>query len=234
MESASPARKAYAAELSLLEQEVLEMVGRAEVMFTNAVNSLYNMDRELAKEAVESDDEIDRMDIQVEQDCLRLLALRQPIASDLREIGTVLKIITDIERIGDLSVDIAKITRKVDKLMGRADYVDLPRMATIVRTMLHSCIQAFVRRDITEFAEIQRLEDTVDQHYRDLRDQIHAYMTNNPDQVVAASWIILAVHHIERVADHAMNIAERVGFMVTGELRQLGIDRDSGEPTGAG
>lgn len=207
------------------------MVGRAEVMFATSVNALARLDCDQAMEAIESDDEIDRQEIEIEEKCLRMLALQQPMGTDLREIGTILKIITDIERIGDLSVDIAKICLKIDAVVGRADYVDLPKIAAAARSMLHVGIQSFVRRDVSQFAEVQRLEDDVDAQYRELRGQIHEYMLANPDQVVAASWMLLAVHHIERVADHAMNIAERVGFMVTGELRQLSPDI---EPTGSG
>ncbi len=170
---------------------------------------------------MDADDEIDRLDLEIEERCLDLLALQQPMGADLREIGTVLKIITDIERVGDLSVDIAKITLKIEKEMGRSDYIDLPRMAATVSKMLSESAQAFVRKEATHLRLIAELEDQVDGMYRDFRTQVHAYMVANPDQVVAASWMLLAVHHMERIADHALNMAERVVFMVTGEMRQI-------------
>ena len=231
MEPIGAARKAYTAEKTELEQEVLEMVSRAESMFSRAVESLVNLDKPLAMEAIASDDEIDRQDIDIEQRCLRMLALQQPMGSDLREIGTVLKIITDIERIGDLSVDIAKVCLKIEAEMGSTDYVDLHRIATVARTMVIEGVQAFIRKDISGLQSVVTMEEVVDQLYRELRAQIHDYMRSHPEQVVAASWLLIAVHHIERVADHALNIAERVNFMVTGELRQLVRDHEDDEPT---
>ncbi|MDI9639651.1 phosphate signaling complex protein PhoU [Kamptonema cortianum] len=231
MEPIGAARKAYTAEKTELEQEVLEMVSRAESMFSRAVESLVNLDKSLAMQAIASDDEIDRQDIDIEQRCLRMLALQQPMGSDLREIGTVLKIITDIERIGDLSVDISKICLKIEAEMGSTDYVDLHRIATVARTMVIEGVQAFIRKDISGLQSVVTMEEVVDQLYRELRAQIHDYMRSHPEQVVAASWLLIAVHHIERVADHALNIAERVNFMVTGELRQLVRDQEDDEPT---
>ncbi|MCB0825979.1 MAG: phosphate signaling complex protein PhoU [Armatimonadetes bacterium] len=215
-----------------LEQQLLEMVSLADVLVEKAVDSLASMNVDLAYEVMSSDDAIDDIDLDIEHRCLRLLALQQPMGSDLREIGTVLKIITDIERIGDLSVDIAKITLKINQELGTVDYIDIPRMATIARQMLRESVQSLMMRDVESVPSIVKLEDEVDKLYRDLRDQIHAYMRTHPEQVVAASWLILAVHHVERIADHALNIAERVGFMVTGELKQLGSDMPTDESEG--
>lgn len=222
----SPARRTFAQEKEALEHDVIEMIARAEAMFDKAVVALKTLDRKLAHEAMSLDDAIDRQDLEIEERCLRLLALQQPMAGDLREIGTVIKMITDIERIGDLSVDIAKIALKIEKELGHADYVDIPKMAAFARSMLNEVVQAFARRDTSRFAFIAELEDQVDNLYRDLRDQIHNYMRSKPEEVVAASWLLLALHHIERVADHAVNMTERIGFMVTGELRQLVLDPD--------
>lgn len=221
MSEALQPRKVLAVEKEALELEILEMVNKALAMFDLAVRSLNTLDRDLAKQAMDADDEIDRLDLEIEERCLDLLALQQPMGADLREIGTVLKIITDIERVGDLSVDIAKITLKIEKEMGRSDYIDLPRMAATVSKMLSESAQAFVRKEATHLRLIAELEDQVDGMYRDFRTQVHAYMVANPDQVVAASWMLLAVHHMERIADHALNMAERVVFMVTGEMRQI-------------
>lgn len=221
MSEALQPRKVLAVEKEALELEILEMVNKALAMFDLAVRSLNTLDRDLAKQAMDADDEIDRLDLEIEERCLDLLALQQPMGADLREIGTVLKIITDIERVGDLSVDIAKITLKIEKEMGRSDYIDLPKMAATVSKMLSESAQAFVRKEATHLRLIAELEDQVDGMYRDFRTQVHAYMVANPDQVVAASWMLLAVHHMERIADHALNMAERVVFMVTGEMRQI-------------
>jgi len=230
MEHPSPARQAYITQLADLENELLDMANRSEVMVDRAVKALVSLDKSGAYAVMQADDEIDRRDLEIEQKCLKLLALQQPIGSDLREIGTIMKIITDIERIGDLSVDIAKIGIKIDAEMGATNYVDLPRIADVSRQMVREAIQAFVKRDVTSLQPIAALEDEVDALYRDFRSQIHEYMVQNPDQVISASWMLLAIHHIERIADHALNIAERVGFMVTGNLAQLSHSHLSDSP----
>lgn len=226
-ESGAP-RKILREEKEVLELSTLDMVNRALAMFDMAVRALYTLDKDLAHAAIQRDDEIDRLDMEIEEHCLELLALQQPMGTDLREIGTILKMITDIERVGDLSVDIAKTVLKIDKEMGRSDYIDLPKMAAVVSRMITEATQGFFRKDASHFGEVARLEDESDRLYREFRSQVHEYMVANPDQVVAASWMLLAVHHMERVGDHALNMAERVNFMVTGEVRQ--IDRDKSEP----
>ena len=214
MESPS-LRTTYLREMETLERDVLEMASRAESMVTRAVDSLYRLDTGTAREVM---DEVDIKEILVEQRCLKLLALQQPMASDLREIGSVIRIITDLERIGDLAVDVAKICLKVDKEFGHTDYVDLPLMSNVARQMLRLSTQMFARKDIEAYQQVQALEDQVDELYRSLRDQTFQYMLAHPEEVVAAGWLLYAVHHLERIADHSVSIAERVVFMVTGRM----------------
>lgn len=230
MESQSTGRASYVQQMSGLEHDLLDMASRAEAMVGRAVESLQRLDSEIAIEVMKADDEIDQKDLEIEVRCLKLLALQQPMASDLREIGSAMKIITDIERIGDLAVDIAKIGLKIERELGTTNYVDIPRMGNVARQMLRESIQAFVKHDASHLDDVARLEDQVDELYRDLRGQIHEYMRQNPDQVVSASWMLLAVHHLERIADHALNIAERVGFMVTGRLEQISPSHRSDQP----
>lgn len=205
-------------EMAALEADVVGMASRAEEMVTQAVDALRLVDAEEARQVLALDDEVDRKEIEVETRCLRLLALQQPMASDLREIGTVIRIATDIERIADLAVDIAKIAMKLDAEMGTADFVDVPLMANVARRMLREAIQGFTNKDATGIESVYRLEERVDELYRTLRAQTFEYMLANHEQVVSAGWVLLAVHHVERVADHALNIMERVYYMVTGEI----------------
>ncbi len=218
----SHARQAFSIEIQGLEHDLLAMGSRAETMVAQAVECLNKLDTPLAHSVMALDDDLDQMDLDIEAHCLRLLALQQPMASDLRVIGTVMKMITDVERIGDLSVDIAKISLKIEKEFGDTRFVDIPHMAVLARSMLRESLEAFVRRDLDMVAEVARKDDEVDAVYRDLREQIFEHMRHHPESVVAASWLLLAIHHIERIADHAVNIAERVAFMVTGKLEQLG------------
>ncbi len=221
VESPSYARQAYFDEIKDLEHALLEMGSRAEQMVAQAVDSLRTLDAELAITVMLKDDDIDERDLQIETRCLRLLALQQPMAGDLRVVGTAMKMITDIERVGDLAVDIAKITLKVEKEFGESSFVDIPMMAKEARAMFHEALEAYVHRDLNRVKEVCDRDETVDNLYRELRSQIHDNMRANPDQVVADSWLLLAIHHVERIADHAVNIAERVNFMVTGEFKQL-------------
>lgn len=213
-------RQHFSEELGDLEKAILEMASLADIMFRDAVESLAKLDPDLALDVCKRDDDIDRRDVDIEIACLRMLALRQPLARDLRAIGTAMKMITDIERIGDLSVDIAKTTMKIEKEVGDTDYADFQQMAAVARGMLLDCLEAYIRADIEAAAKVIRTDDEVDELYRTIRGQIHQYMVEHPEQVVAASWLLLAIHHIERVADHTVNIAERVRFMETGVLEQ--------------
>ncbi len=215
------ARHAFTHALEELEHSLLEMGTRAEQMVAMSVNALVLVDIEESMRVLNADDDVDHRDITIEDQCLQMLALQQPIGSDLRVIGAIMKIITDIERVGDLAVDIAKCAMKIDKELGTTGYVDIPRMATVARKMFRDALEAFVKRDLNLVQAIGLEDDEVDNLYRDLREQIHNHMRENPNDVVSASWLLLAVHHLERIADHAVNIAERVGFMVSGSLVQF-------------
>jgi phosphate transport system protein len=223
-------RHAFDEEIAKLEHDVLDMASRAETMVAKAVDALVSLDLDGARQVLLADDEIDRLDLEIEAQCLRILALQQPMARDLRAVGTAMKIITDIERIGDLAVDIAKIGMKVSAEMGTANFIDFPKIARVSRQMLQASLDAYVKKDVSHLEEIAAMEEETDRLYREQRAQIHDFMRTHPHEVVSASWLLLALHHIERVADHALNIAERVGFMVTGELEQLTAGHRSSEP----
>jgi phosphate transport system protein len=221
MESFSHTRQGFDAALKGLEHDLLEMGSLAEAAVDQAVNSLVRLDTTLAMEVIEHDDEIDEMQVSIENECIRLLALQHPMASDLRTVGTAMRMITDIERIGDLAVDLAKITLKIERELGTSDYIDIRHMANLARAMLREALEAYVRRDEALVTQVCEHDDAVDDNYRELRGQIHDHMRSHPDEVVSASWLILAIHHLERIADHAVNIAERVHFMITGRLEAV-------------
>lgn len=211
-------------ELNAIEHDLLEMGSFADQMVALAVESLVNLDVDLALQAIARDDDVDYHDLQIENRCLRMLALHHPAASDLRTVGTAVKVITDIERVGDLAVDIAKAGMKIEKVLGDSKVVDIPKMAGIARSMFRKSLQAFAQRDLALVEEVIQMDDQVDSLYRELRAQIHSDMVAEPEHVVADSWLLLAIHHIERIADHSVNVAERVSFMVTGQFKQLARD----------
>jgi phosphate transport system protein len=220
MESQGQVRHAFTSELQSLEHDLLEMGSRAETMVGMAADSLTRLDTALAREVLVRDDDIDDRDRAIENHCLRLIALQQPIAGDLRVVSTAMKMITDIERIGDLAVDIARITLKVDKEFGETGIIDIPKIANVARQMLRLALEAYVRRDLDLVRQVVAMDDEVDALYRSLREHIFVVMRGNPEHVVSHSWLLLAIHHVERIADHAVNIAERISFMVTGETKE--------------
>jgi phosphate transport system protein len=226
MES-SHARHGFTAALQDLEHDLLEMGSLAESMVAQSVEALVKIDTTLAMEVVRRDDEIDQRDLDIETRCIQLLALQHPMAGDLRTVGTAMKMITDVERVGDLAVDIAKTALKIEKELGTTTYVDIPHMASLARQMFRASLEAYVKRDLELVRQVIEQDDAVDDAYRALRNQIHDHMREYPDDVVAASWLLLAIHHIERIADHAVNIAERVSFMVTGRFEQLSASHRS-------
>lgn len=215
------ARQSFMVELEKLEHSLLEMGSKAETMVSLAVEALTNMDVELAHDVCRRDDEIDALDLEIEDRCLLLLALEHPIAGDLRTVSTAMKMITDIERVGDLAVEIAKITLKIDKELGKSDIIDIPKMAKVAMLMVREALEAYVKRDLQMVNLICQQDDEVDDLYRELRQQLFTSMKSDASNVVTDSWLLLAIHHVERIADHAVNIGERVHFMVTGRFEQL-------------
>ena len=214
----SQGRQAFDHEIHELEHDLLEMGSRAETMIGNAAEALADLDTKLAMETILADDALDAQDLSIEARCLRVLALHSPMAGDLRLVGSVMKIITDIERIGDLAVDVAKIAIKVDQELGSSGAIDIRRMAGAARAMFREALVAFARRDLDRIDTVERYEDEVDAMYRELRAQIFEDMRREGGNAVCNGWLLMAIHHIERIADHSLNIAERVTFMVTGEV----------------
>ena len=221
MESHGQIRHAFTTEIHQLEHDVLEMGSRAEVMVGLAADALTRLDVELARDVLSRDDDIDQRDLQIEAHCIRLIALQQPKAGDLRIISTAMKMITDIERIGDLAVDLARITLKVDNEFGETNIIDIPKIANVSRQMIRLSLEAFVKRDLEVVQQVIAMDDEVDDLYRNLREQIFDNMRAEPNRVVADGWLLLAVYHVERIADHAVNIAQRVAYMVSGQWDKL-------------
>jgi phosphate transport system protein len=214
-------RQAFDAQIHELEHDVLEMGSWVEQMVTQSVEALRTLDSDLARSVLVRDDSVDDRDLDLEARCLRLIALQQPTASDLRRIGTIMKMITDIERVGDLAVSIAKIAMKIEKNFGEPNVVDIPKMANEARAMIKLALESFVRCDAKLVQEVIARDESVDQLYRELREQIFRQMIQEPAGVVTDGWLLLVIHHLERIADHAVNIAERVNFIITGEFIQL-------------
>lgn len=220
-------RQHFDEEIEDLRRKVLEMGTATEEMVRDAVAALVNQDMALAESIIPRDDIVDQMDLDIETHCLRLLARQQPLASDLRVIGTALKVITDIERIGDHAVDISKIARRMGNQMLYKPLVDIPRLGELTRAMLHDALEAFVHRDLVRVDKVIEGDDAVDDLYGRMRHDLQGVMQQNPACVMQASYLLFVAHYLERISDHCTNIVERVAFMETGKMKELAHNEES-------
>jgi len=197
------------------------MGGVVEQMLLKCVKALVDRDIPLADETIDMDDIVDGYNLDIETRCLRLLALQQPMARDLRTIAAALKIITDVERMGDYAVDIAKTAKILLEKPLFKPLVDIPRMAKIVQRMLHESLAAFVNRDLGLIEKITQEDDKVDRLNRALHDELVGMLEKDPSLASQAVRLILIARYLERIADHVTNVCERVYYMETGELKEL-------------
>ncbi len=215
-------RTNYSQSISSLQEQILEMATCADTMVSDAVRALIEGDMELVRQIVRRDDIVDRFDIEIETQCLNLIALQQPVARDLRIIGTALKVITDIERIADYAVDIAKIGRRIQRNHGiYRPLVDLPKLTQMTRDMLHNALQAFIQHDLQMVEQVIQDDDAVDNLYHEMRDYLTHIITTDSSKGLVALNVMFAAKYLERISDHVVNIAERVYFIEKGELHQL-------------
>ncbi len=192
-------------------------------MLGQAVEAVQQNDVTLAETVLSQDDTVDEMDRKIEAQCIRLLALQQPMARDLRQIESALKVITDLERIGDHAVDIAKIARKLtQEFYLKAPLLDIGPLAQTALTMLRQSLESLVRHDLDLAVRVCDNDDQADDAFKALREELLAMTQNQPSLVFPASYLLLAVVYLERIADHATNIAERVYYIETGDRRPLG------------
>ncbi|HEX7713914.1 MAG TPA: phosphate signaling complex protein PhoU [Bacillota bacterium] len=201
-----------------LQQGLLRMGSMVEEAIHLAVESLAKQDLQLAQRIIDGDDAIDTLSLAIEEDCIRLIALQQPIAKDLRVITTVLKTVTDLERIADHATNIAEITQRIGTAELIKPLIDIPEMARLVEAMVHDSLKAFVDRDV-DLAKATCLKDEeIDRIFEGLLNELtdFAMAGDDPKRVAQAMSLVFAARYLERVGDHATNIGERVIYLVTG------------------
>src|SRR5262245_34974103 len=202
-------------ELEQLKTRLLEMGGQSEENVRLAVKGLVDRDQELIDRVMIGDEPLNRLHIEIDDRCFTLLALYQPMAADLRTIVAAVKINTDLERVGDLAVNIAEAARRYTSHAPVKKLIDIPRMASIAQAMLRDALDAFVRRDLALAQSVLNEDDRLDTLKTQIFRELLTYMLQDPATIEPALDLILISRHLERIGDHATNIAEDVIFIVS-------------------
>jgi len=208
--------KTYELELKDLRDKLLAMGGKVEAAIAASVRAITERDADLARKVKASDVEVNRLEVDIDGACRRLLALRQPAASDLRFITTALKIVTDLERMGDLAVNIAERAIDLAQAPPLVPLHDLSAMADLVEAQLKKALDAFVERDPMKAEEVMKGDDLVDALYLKLFNQLLQLMMEESRAIRRAMALMFTAKHLERFGDHAINLAEMVVYMVRG------------------
>jgi len=208
--------KTYELELKELRDKLLAMGGKVEAAIAGSVRAIIERDAELAERVKASDAEVNRLEVEIDGSCRRLLALRQPAASDLRFITTALKIVTDLERMGDLAVNIAERAQDLAQAPPLRPFHDLSALADLSEAQLKRALDAFVERDPDKAEEVMRGDDLLDALYLKLFNELLAVMMEDSRAIRRATALMFVAKHLERFGDHAINVAEMVVYMVRG------------------
>jgi phosphate transport system protein len=208
--------KAYEAELKDLRDRLLAMGGKVEAAIEASVRAVTERDASLGEKVKANDLEVNRYEVDIDNACRRLLALRQPAASDLRFITTALKIVTDLERMGDLAVNIAERAIDLAQAPPLGPMHDLVALAELSQAQLKRALDAFVERDVAKADEVIRGDAVLDALYLKIFNDLLALMMEDPRAIRRATALMFSAKHLERFGDHAINVAEMVVYMVRG------------------
>ena len=205
-------------ELKNLKSKLLRMGGMVEDQIQGALRALVERDSDLAREVIENDHRVNALDVEVDEDCLSLLALQQPTARDLRFITTAMKISTELERMSDLSENICERAIELNEEPQLKPYIDIPRMANGALKMVRDALDAFVASDSGLAREVCADDDFIDDLTEQLFRELLSFMLENPKTITRAIRITFIAKYLERIADHATNVAELVVYMVEGKI----------------
>ncbi len=211
-------RTSYVNDLNKLKVDLNRMCYLVIKSLENAIDAFKNDDKEMAQRVVLKDKEINEMERQIEASCLGLILRQQPIARDLRDISTALKIVTDLERIGDQSADICETIIRMNEKHAFKMVEDIPEMASIATKMVRDAIQSFNDNDVTLAKEVKLRDDRVDELFDKVKSELVEITRNSPDQIDACIEFTIIAKYLERIGDHAVNICEWTEFQETGEM----------------
>jgi phosphate transport system protein len=214
-------RNSFDTSLHELHNELLRMGSIVEKQIYKCIEALVNQDCTLAEQVMKDDDLVDDLETEIEDKCIKLIATQQPLAHDLRNIFTISKIVTDLERMADHAVDIAKITLRLKDEKYIKKLIDIPRMAEIVKKMIKSSLDAYVDRDVDKAYATCKMDDEVDGIYRQVFSELLVIMMEDSKTIKQATQFLFICKFLERVADHTTNICEWTIYLVTGEQIDL-------------
>ena len=211
--------KQYDAELESVRAKVLQMGGLVEQQIAQALDALVTANPKLADEVISNDHRVNALEVSVDEDCSHIIARRQPAAGDLRMIMMVVKTITDLERIGDEATKIARVAQKIyeSDRMYSPRFTEIKNMTAMTREMMSTSLDAFARLDVTKKVEVARQDEQVDEHFRAIMRQLITFMLEDPRTISMSLEVLFVAKAIERIGDHAKNIAEYVVYMVKGK-----------------
>ena len=206
----------FTEELQRLKERLLEMGELATSRIDRAVSGLTSRDPVILGDVIQGDESINTLQIELDDRCFKLLALRQPMATDLRLIMSTTRITSDLERVGDLAVNVAEAAARYIQYPPVKPLIDLPKMSELAQQMLRDALSSFVSGEVTLASDVLKRDDSLDDLKRQVFQDLLTYMLNNPDLVAPALDLVLISRHLERVGDHATNIAEDIIFLVEG------------------
>ena len=210
-------RKSFEHQLEDLNQDLLKLGSMVEERIHKAITALKEQDDELANQVVENDDEIDDYQMEIEQECINLTALQQPVAKDLRRINMVSKMATDLERIADLAQNIAQIALELSASDYVKPLVDLPKMGEIAQEMIHDALDAFVNSNADKAKEVAQRDSKINDLDEQILRELLTYMVEDPKTVQQSNDLIFVSRYLERIGDHVTNICEDIVYIITAE-----------------
>ncbi len=216
-------RAAYDREFAGIRERVLRLGELVDQAISRSLDSLQRRDTAQAAQIIEDDAEINELRFEIEEACLALIATQQPAAGDLRSVIAAMNIVVDIERMGDHATGIAKTVIRMGDEPLLKPLIDIPRMVEIARAMLRESLQAYLDRDAAKAREIATRDDEIDHLYKAIFDELLEIMAKDPGSVTRATYLLWTAHNLERIGDRVTNIAERVIFASTGDMKELNL-----------
>jgi len=225
--------KSYDDEINALQRQIIQMGGLVERQVSDAIRALKERDVDLATHVIEQDDQVDQMEEEIDKETIRILATRQPMAVDLRLVAMAMKISNDLERIGDYAANMAKRAISLAKSPPLKPINTIPHMGQITQAMVKQILDAYVERDSEKAMAAWHRDDEVDQLYNSLFRELMTYMFEDPRNIRTCVDLLSVAKHVERIGDHACNIAEKIHYMVHGErINRMPFSQEQAEQQG--